>query len=345
MVEMVDIILVGCGKAGSIHCKCYSKLKEQDVNINVVALVDSNPDQVKKFYSLYKEFNDGEKPLVACSLREISKEIDIENAIIDLCVPNDAHYQCSKEACDLGSKKIIIEKPIANSVLDAKKIEKLDANVAITENYVYSKVTEHLLKIIEKYNLKPKFARTEFSKDRRIDSANGRGSLKNGSPHVFTVEMPHQIAVVNYLFSNPTDIFGAWCNDMILENKRLYEHGEGAITLHHENGTISYNFSCLEGYKHLPMRHRSVMIYCEGGVRINTHYPAGGDSALFGIVTVYENNHVIEKKDIHDDTMTETLKSIIGRFEKNEKQITDAAFGCRIIETINESIHLAREYN
>ncbi len=339
---MTDIILIGCGKAGSLHCKCYSKLKE--LNIKIAALIDSNPRRLKRFHSLYKEFNEGESPLAASSLEEVSKQMNIEDAVLDLCIPNDAHYECAKEACDLGARRIMIEKPIANSVTDAKKIEKLNANISIAENYVYSKVTEQLRNTIEKQNLKPRFVRTEFSKDRRSDTANGRGFLKKGAPHVFTVEVPHQLAIANYLFGNPVDNFGAWCEDMIVENNRFYEHGEGAITLLHEKGPISYNFSCLDGYRHLPMRHRSVLIHCENGIKINAHYPAGGDDALFGAVTMYENSQISEKFAIHDDTMTEALKMIIMRFEKNEEQITDAAFGRKIMETINESIHLARTH-
>lgn len=337
---MADIILVGCGKAGSIHCKCYAKLR--DMNVNVAALVDSSPEHLKRFHTLYRTFNEGETPLAARSLEEISKQVDIENAIVDLCVPNDIHYQCAKEAVDLGAKKIIIEKPIANNIADARKIETLDAKIAIAENYVYSKVTEQLKDTIERCRLEPKFVRTEFSKDRRSDTANGRGFLRSGPPHVFTVEIPHQIAIVNYLFGNPVDNFGAWCEDMVMGERRFYEHGEGAITLHHERGAISYNFSSLDGYKHLPIRHRSVMIHCEGGTRVTAHYPAGGDDALFGAVTVFENNHISEKLSIHDDTMLETLKCIIRRFENNEDQVTDAAFGRKIIEKISESIHLAR---
>lgn len=339
---MTDVVLIGCGKAGALHCKCYSKLKDE--GINIVAFVDIDPCGLRRFSSMYQEFNEGEKPLAANSLGEISKQIDIGNTIIDLCVPNDLHYRCASEACDLGAKKIMIEKPIANSISDAKRIERLDAKITIAENYVYSKVTEQLKKTIHQYNLKPKFARTEFSKDRRNDSANGRGFLKNSAPHVFTVEIPHQIAVVNYLFGNPTENFGAWCEDMILDKNRFYEHGEGAITLHHEKGAISYNFSSLDGHKHLPIRHRSIMVHCEDGVRVSAHYPAGGDDALFGAVTIYENSHISEKLSICDDTMTEALKTIIHRFEKNEPQITDAAFGCRIMETIDESIHLARTH-
>jgi predicted dehydrogenase len=339
---MVDIILVGCGKAGAIHCKCYSKLENSDLNVNIVGLVDSDLERLKKFKILYEAFTEVKSPLAANSLKELSSQIDIENAIIDLCVPNDMHYRCSKEAVDLGVKKIIIEKPISNSIVDAKKIEALDAKIAIVENYVYSKVTEQLKETINKNHFIPKFARTEFSKDRRYDTTNGRGFLQIGPPHVFTVEIPHQIALANYLFGNPVDNFGAWCEDMITDNIRFYEHGEGAITLHHETGTISYNFSSLDGHKHLPIRHRSIMIHCEGGIRVSAHYPAGGDDALFGAVTVFDTNHISEKLSIYDDNMFETLKNIILRFGENGVQITDPAFGSCILERINESIQLAR---
>lgn len=337
---MTNIILVGCGKAGSIHCKCYSKLK--DSNVKIAALVDNNRERLRKFHTMYRIFNDGENPLEASSLEEVSKQIDFGNAIIDLCVPNDMHYQCAKEAYDLGARKIIIEKPISNTILDAKKIGALGANIAITENYVYSRVTEQLKETIDKFQLKPKFARTEFSKDRRCDTSNGRGFLKSGPPHVFTVEIPHQIALVNYLFGDPIENFGSWCEDMIIDNKRFYEHGEGAITLHHQNGAISYNFSSLDGFKHLPIRHRSIMIHCEGGTMVTGHYPAGGDDAMFGAVTIYEKNHISDKFVIHDDTMLQTLDNIIKRFNENKEQLTNAVSGCSILENINESIQKAR---
>lgn len=339
---MIDIILVGYGKAGVLHCQCYSKLKE--LNINIVGVVDNDSKSLKRFINKYYEFNkeEKEKIIISNSLEEISDKIDIRNSVVDLCVPNDFHNLCAKKACDLGAKKIIIEKPIANSLLDARKIEELDADIAIAENYVYSNLTEQLKKILANYNLTPKFVRTEFSKDRRNDTINSRGFLKTGPPHVFTVEMPHQIAIVNYLFGNPIENFGAWCEDMIIEKNRFYEHGEGAIILHHEDGTISYNFSSLDGHKHLPIRHRSVMIYCEGGVKIYCHYPSGGDDAFFGAITIFENNHIAEKLSIHDDTMASTLKMIIEKFKKNEKQLTDAAFGRRNLEIIDYSIKRAR---
>lgn len=71
--KMTDIILVGCGKAGSIHCKCHTKLK--DSNIKIIAMVDSNPDRLKRFHSLYKTFNDGENPLAAGSLEEVPEQL------------------------------------------------------------------------------------------------------------------------------------------------------------------------------------------------------------------------------------------------------------------------------
>ncbi len=46
VLKLTEIILVGCGKEGSIHCKCHTKLRES--NVKITAMVDSDPDRLKR---------------------------------------------------------------------------------------------------------------------------------------------------------------------------------------------------------------------------------------------------------------------------------------------------------
>jgi len=341
----MNIILLGCGYAGNLHLKCYQKL--QDImELNIVGAVDIDQKKLKKFQTAYnKSFNNKKEPLYANNLNEISKHLDISDCVIDICTPNDTHYLCAKEACNLGAKKIIIEKPLSSSISDMKKIEKLDAIIAVAENYIYSKTTKHIKELLDNNGFKPLFIRTEFSKDRRTDSLNKRGCINGKHPHVFTVEIPHQLAVVSYLFGAPSKIYGAWVKDMLVADQKFYEHGEGAIYLAHEKDIVSYNLSCLEGHKHLSNRYREIHIHCEDDIRIIGSYPIGGnDTVLYSEVSVHNNGSVSTSYKLHDDSMLETLKEILECFDNNEIPITNVTFGKKIVELISKGTDIARGY-
>jgi len=340
----MNIIIVGCGNVGHLHLKCYDKLKKS-MDINIVGFVDINYIHLKKFESKYYElFGKENKPLCSQQLKDISNKIDISDSVIDICTPNDAHYPCAKEACALGAKNILIEKPLASTLSDAIKIEKLDANIAVAENYIYSHTTKMIKKIIQSNGFKPRFVSTDFSKDRRQDALNGRGCVKGKHPHLFNIEIPHQLAIVNYLFGEPEKINGAWTKSLPINNKTFRSHGQGGVHLSHKNDIVSYSFSCLNGYQQLHKRHRGIRIYCENGARIIGQYPLGGSDTSFNSVIILHNNgDGVKKYELKDDNMLETLSNILDCFDKGKTPLTNVAFGKKIVQIIN-SITNSKEH-
>ncbi len=339
---MVDIIIVGCGTQGQAHIRCYAKLKDM-LNINIAGAVDPDEKQLNAFQHLHSKLGfDTRRALFKNNLSELSKELDISNSIVDVITPNNCHYSCAKEAIDMGTKRIIIEKPLAHDLSDAKNIEKLGGVIGVIENYLFSSITQHIQKFIEEQKLKTIFVKTEFSKNRRIESLEGRGIFEDYIPHVFTIEIPHQIAVVSYLLEFPKNVCDAWCHDMILPDGRISSHGEGAITLAHKDGATSYNFSCLQGYQHLSIKYRTIRIYCEDAIKIFGYYPTTID--LEGSILVYRDQDLIEKHRFIDDSMTETLKYLIKCFMENKKPLNDANFGRKIMEIINTGTVLAKKF-
>lgn len=339
---MVEIIIVGCGTQGRVHAKCYAKLKDMQ-DIKIVGVVDPKQEQLNAFQHLCSELGfDTRRILLKNKLSEISKELDISDSIFDVATPNICHYPCVKEAVDIGAKRIIIEKPLAHNIIDAKNIRELDGTFGVIENYVYSPITQHIQKILNEHKSKTIFAKTEFSKDRRLEATGRRGFSEDYIPHVFTIEMPHQIAVVSYLLGFPKEVCDAWCHDMILPDGRISSHGEGGITLAHDNGVVSYNFSCLQGHRHLSIKYRTIRVYCEDTTKIFGYYPTTID--LEGSILVYHGQVLVEKHRFIDDSMTETLKYLIECFMENKKPLTDVKFGQRVINIIDTSIMLTKKF-
>lgn len=339
---MVDIIIVGCGTQGWVHTNCYAKLKDM-FNIRIVGVVDLEPKQLSTFkHSLIKLGFDTQKIIFKNTLSEISKELDISNSIVDIVTPNNCHYPIAKTAVGMGARKIIIEKPSAHEILDANNIEKLSGVICMVENYLFSSVTQYIQRYIKEHELKPLFVKTEFSKDRRLDSLKGRGISEDYIPHVFTIEIPHQIAIVSYLLGFPKYVYDAWCNDMILPDGRICNHGEGAITLAHNNEVTTYNFSCLQGFRHLSIAYRTIRVYCEDNIKIFGYYSTTID--LEGSVLVYRDKNLIESRRFTDDSMTATFKYMIECFIENKEPLNNANFGRKIMEIIDTSKVLTEKF-
>jgi predicted dehydrogenase len=339
---MVDIIIVGCGVQSRAHIACYAKLKEM-FDLNIAGVVDPDQKHLNAFQHLFNELGfDARGTLFKNKLSEITKELNISNSIVDILTPNNCHYPCAKEAIDMGVKRIIIEKPLAHDISDAMNIEKLSGAIGVVENYLFSSITQYIKKFIEEQKLKPLFIKTEFSKDRRVESSGGRGVSGAYSPHTFSIEIPHQVAVVSYILGFPERVCDAWCIDMLLSEGRIPNLGEGAITLAHKDRVASYNFSCLQGHRHLSTRYRTIRIYCEEAFTIFGYYPTTSD--LEGTILVYRDQDLVERHKLIADSMTETLKYLINCCMANKKPFTDANFGRKIMEIIDTGMVLAKKF-
>lgn len=324
-----------------LHLRCWSKIRDA-AGIRIAGIVDRNPRRVETLRRHLPRLGFADDVVCRDDLASLSKELDLSEVVVDVVTTNSAHHEVAMVAAEKGAQEIIIEKPIADTTDHARAIISLDPTVYVVENYLFSAITRFAKQYIEANGLRPCFAKTEFSKDRRLDSANGRGMTSAYTPHVFTVEMPHQIALVNHLLGAPESVYDAWCQDMILPDGRISDHGEGALTLYHGHGVASYNFSCLQGYRHLSTTYRTARIYCTDDTRVFCYYPATID--LAGSVLVYRNAELVEQRAFLDDSLTETLRYIVSCSGQRTPPINDAEFGYAVMDVIDHGRRLAGEY-
>jgi UDP-N-acetylglucosamine 3-dehydrogenase len=110
-MNKLNVAVVGVGNMGQFHARIYSQIK----NVNLVAVCDVNSKRAQEigakysvpFFSEYKDLTG----------RLLGKKLDI----VSIAVPTKYHHEV---ACYFLKKNInvLLEKPIANNLLDAKEI-------------------------------------------------------------------------------------------------------------------------------------------------------------------------------------------------------------------------------
>jgi len=121
---MLKVAVIGCGNMGQHHAKAYTKLEQ----VQLVAACDSN---IERFDAIIKEPNTKYYRLLTDMLR--NEDLDA----VSICVPTFQHHVVAKQCIDHGIA-VLVEKPIAESVEEAKKLVQYakEKNVLLTVGHI-----------------------------------------------------------------------------------------------------------------------------------------------------------------------------------------------------------------
>ncbi len=341
METVQDIVVLGAGRQAVRHLTCYGKLREE-LGIGIAAVVDPAEDRRASCRAVLAGAGfDADRSRLVADLEHLDGTLDLGSAVVDVVVPTRLHYSLAATASRMGARHLIVEKPLAHSLEEACRFLELSGTVHVLENYLFSAVTATMLECLESLGSRPSFMRTEFSKDRRPDSSKGRGTSPGYVPHVFTVEMPHQVAVANRVLGSVGHVVDAWDEDMVLPDGTLAGHGEGAIVLMHAGGVTSCNFSSLNGFRHRGATHRTATVYCTDGVRIRGRFASTPD--LRAGVEVFRNDRRIASHNLTDDSLTRALGGSLEAFRRRQPSPNDVHFGIEVLRIIDRGSQLAAE--
>jgi len=109
---LINVGLIGCGQIAEVaHLPCYQRLK----GVQVVALCDLNRTRAKR---LSRRFG-------VAKIHENSSELFEKEKLdfVDICTPGFTHHRLCMEAIQNGVN-ILVEKPLALSVVEANEIDK-----------------------------------------------------------------------------------------------------------------------------------------------------------------------------------------------------------------------------
>ena len=125
MANKLKIGIIGLGSMGSTHLDIYSKIKE----VEVIAIADSIQSRLdgssKAEGNISGQAEGGVTGLSAIKYldgMELIENTDID--IVDICVGTDLHFTFVEAALSKG-KHVLVEKPLARTYDEAKKIIKL----------------------------------------------------------------------------------------------------------------------------------------------------------------------------------------------------------------------------
>ncbi len=213
---MLNTAVVGVGGFGKHHARVYSSLE----NSNLVAVCDKNINTVKEIASKYKVpyYTDYHKMLQ-------SENIDA----LTLSVPASLHYKLSKDILENYNLHLLIEKPIASTVDEAKEI----LNLAKKSN---SKI---MVGHLERFNPVTKVAK-EILNEEKIDPilvSSIRMGINPGRAVDVGVALDlavHDIDIVTHFFDKkPKRIYSE------IVNRKRSEHDDYAeVLLNYGEGTI-----------------------------------------------------------------------------------------------------------
>ena len=152
---MLKVGVFGVGHLGKFHLNNWKEIE----NIKLIGFYDPSDEiatDVKEKYGL-KRFKNPDDLIEACD-------------VADIVAPTTAHYELCKKAV-LKSRHVFVEKPLANTMIEAKEIVKLtrEANIKLQVGHVERFNPAFLT--LKEYHLNPMFIEVH-----RLSQFNPRGT-------------------------------------------------------------------------------------------------------------------------------------------------------------------------
>ena len=259
--KFYPIIIVGSGKAALLHLNAYIKTRDNKKlpQIFIIAgdVIEPEIKDIVKKYLLYVQFIDLQQVI----------ELRQPEAVIDICTPTATHREIIEKMADAGFNRFLVEKPLVTTADDLDWIRSKNIHVAIMQNYMFSQATKRTLDLIRTSEIVPKSMVSIFCKDRIHESIMKRGFKGDEPPHVFTIEIPHQLYLATE-FLGSAKVEAAYTESMRINDSVFPSHGTGVIYLEHPS-SISVHFSCLSSYKPI----KCVVISDNNGRTLTINYP------------------------------------------------------------------------
>ena len=217
----LKIAVIGYGYWGPNLVRNFTKLE----NSTVSHVVDESPDRLEKVKKLYPSIN------ATSSLTEILENPEIDCIII--ATPISTHYDIAKKALE-HNKHVLVEKPMTNSVKDAKELIELSKKVnkvlMVDHTYLYTGAIQKIKQLIDSDSL---------GEIQYIDSTRINLGLFQSDVNVLWDLATHDIAICSYLIKEkPISVQAIGKSHTSSDFEDI-----AYLTLHYESNKITH-FNC-----------------------------------------------------------------------------------------------------
>lgn len=333
-MQVKKVLIIGLGKIGQLKAKIYKELGyfviglDKDTNINKL----TNMDEIVHSLSML-------------DLNSINH--------IDICVPTKYHIILLQDLLSLkNTARIIVEKPLCSNHADLEVFQKLgtiypNAEIIYSENYLFSSTLDKLEELIKQYSLTVQLIIAEFSKDRKSDILAGR--FVDGELEGFGIEIPHILAILEYLGFGISQVNSLETDDLIVGRELLPRQGNIKITAETiKNQTIEI-FQSLDGrinhvsefYKiphigsTINRTYRILELLCKEGFVIAVQFEPIEDLQRFiSRVTLYKDKQLIVSFDYADNTLRTLITNIEDQNDKRFRILSQSSFPVKITKLL-----------
>ena len=133
--------VIGAGKMGAIHAKVYDSLPQS----KLVAVVDIDVDKAKKLARKYR-----------CTAFANCTDILDKVEAVTIATPTTAHYELAKLFIE-NSIAVMIEKPLASDVTQAREIVELAKNRGVVAAVGHSERCNPVVQAMKRLQIEPRF--------------------------------------------------------------------------------------------------------------------------------------------------------------------------------------------
>lgn len=198
-------------------------------------------------------------------------QLDPEATVVHVCTPPDQRTGVLTELGELGFTKVLVEKPLADTVDALDELEsvrdKYGLRMAVVAPWLHSSLTGRLAAIVES----DRFGRLHDIGIRQHKPRIHRTLNSDSHRTAFDVEPPHAVGVALRL-AGDAEVAHAALTDVAVGGRRVPGMGGAELRLRHHGGAVSRVECDLTS----PRRERRIELAFESG-RVVGHYPVGSE--------------------------------------------------------------------
>jgi predicted dehydrogenase len=322
----IDTLIVGFGRAGrDLHLKCLKKLHLVGPDIPKVHVVETNPApdfEYQREVQLYQSLD--------AAAARLSRE-----TIVHVCTPPTSHAKVVEEAARLGFRRFIIEKPLADSYVDACRLAALNdekgLDILVVGNWTASRLVETLKTGIgaRESSLTPIGTISMSQSKSRVS----RTIVNEGHRSAFDVEMPHLVALALHLAGLDAALIDAGTDELKVGPQTYPSMGAAFMELGHVGSWRTRLFTNLAS----PVRARYLEYQTEQG-SIRGYFPADGSDEYSYLLKFDSRGLLLDRALIEDDPLSSFLAQSYHYFGTGkDRPISNLAFNLKVIELLDDA--------
>lgn len=322
---------MGYGHAGkSLHLPCIKKL--------MTLMTGSLEDHEIYIYDPLFKSNHAKTNDKLIFIDDISTIGNKHDLVCHVCTSPENHIDALKQALSAGIRNIIMEKPVATSLAELRKMIalkiKYNANILIVAPWLSSVLTKDIRLIIDnaKYGSLTSVSITQ-------NKSRFSRSLMRTNENIFFIEMPHAIGLALYLVDTDAILQNVKVKSLVFNpNHHIKNMGSCCIELFHSNQIKSILCSNMDS----PIWKRSVELSFDSGYRVIGYYAVNRSDNYSQLFIYDEYGSLTERKIYNDDMLTNCLDEFYKYFMNKDKGATEPLsniiFNKRIVKLLDKSM-------